>query len=83
MSVSLTPINDPEGESVDMSNGTWHELTRLAAPAVKRWNDLHDPIVYTPEELRAIAAVVPKEWSGFGWTEALEYLAQAGGAELS
>ncbi len=83
MSVSLTPLNDPEGDSfVDMDNHSWHRLTRAAA-GVTPWNDLHDPLVYTPEELRAIAAVIPAEWASFGWAKGLEDLAAAGGATLS
>ncbi len=88
MSISLTPINDPEGESwLDMSNGTWETLTALAAPVVPAWTGLHDPITYTSEQLRAVAAVVPAagEWRPFHDTlkNGLLRLADAGGAELS
>jgi hypothetical protein len=83
MSVSLTPINDPDGESLNVSNVTWDKLCLLAAPAVKPWNGYNDLSIYTPEELRAIAAVVPDDWKEFKFAERLEALAQAGGDELS
>lgn len=81
MSVSLTPINDPEGESlVDCSNASWEQLTRAAEIP---WNGLHDPQTYTPEQLRTIAKEIPREWACYKWADGLEALAQAGGAELS
>lgn len=84
MSVSLTPINDPDSDSLmDVSNGTWDHLTKLASPPVIRWNQLHDTRLYSPEELRAIAKVIPAEWASYGWAESLEELAKAGGAILS
>jgi len=83
MSVSLTPINNPDGSSVvDVSNGTWRDLTKAAAPHVAVWNGLHDPQTYTPDELRAIAKTVPVEWASLRIAEGLEQLAHAGGAIL-
>lgn len=78
MSVTLTPINEvdaEDSEGLNISNGTWAELT-ADVPTVKPWNGQHDPIRYTPEELRSIAAKHPK------WAKQLEWLAAEGGAEL-
>lgn len=78
MSVTLTPINqvdDEDSEGLNISNGTWAELT-ASVPSVKPWNGHHDPIRYTPEELRAIAAKNPE------WERPLSWLAAQGGAEL-
>jgi hypothetical protein len=75
----LTPvaqIDVEDAEGLNISNGTWAELTS-DIPGVKSWNGHHDPIRYTPEELRAIAAKHPD------WTAQLEWLASEGGAELS
>ena len=80
MSVSLTPINDPEGESVDFSNEAWLKLTRAASVP---WDGTNDPQTYTPEQLRALAFNVPAELTCFTWEVELIYLAQAGGATLS
>lgn len=87
MSVSLTPINDPEAEHfvVNVSNSTWTELCIAAAPVVAPWNGNHDPLTYTPAELRAIAEAIPAQYAQYApaWKGALLSLAAAGGAELS
>ncbi len=78
MRVMLTPINKVEAEDAEglhLSNGTWAKLT-ADVPSVKPWNGNHDPIRYTPEELRAIGAKNPE------WAKHLEWLAAEGGAEL-
>lgn len=81
MSVSLTPINDLEGDSLmDCGNVTWSVLTEAAGIP---WNGTHDPQTYTPEQLRAIAKAIPATLAKYNWHEPLEALAQAGGAELS
>ncbi len=78
MSVMLTPVNQVDLEDSDglhISNGTWEKLT-ANVPGVTPWMGTHDPIRYTPEELRAIAAAHPE------WASILEWLANEGGAEL-
>ena len=78
MSVMLIPINQVEAEDasgLNLSNHTWAKLT-ADVPNVKPWNGTHDPIRYTPDELRAIGAKNPD------WAEHLERLAAEGGAEL-
>jgi len=84
MSVSLTPINNPDGESlVDMSNGTFAQIAEAAGVP---WNGCHDPVTYTPEQLRALAKAIPQDWDSFyreRWSAGLEELAELGGATLS
>ena len=78
MSVTLTPINEvdsEDSEGLNISNGTWAELT-ADVPGVEPWNGHHDPIRYTPDQLRAIAAKHKQ------WGEQLHWLAAEGGAEL-
>ncbi|MDD2765781.1 MAG: hypothetical protein PHE83_17600 [Opitutaceae bacterium] len=79
MSVILKPIKevDPEdAEGLHITNDAWRELT-ADVPGVTPWNGLHDPIRYTPDELRAIAVRHPQ------WARQLEWLATEGGAELN
>jgi hypothetical protein len=86
MSVSLTPVNNIEGESLfDVSNGTWLRLTIAAQPFVEQWNQRHDPLAYSPKELRTIAMTIPVEFGDYaeGWQKALSELADSGGAILS
>lgn len=80
MSVSLTPINDPEGESVDFSNDMWAKMVRAASVP---WDGTNDPQTYTPDQLRALAKTLPVKWWGLGLEAGLIYLAQVGGARLS
>jgi hypothetical protein len=84
MSVSLTPINDPDGDSfLDCTNDAWEKMVK-AAKDVAPWDGIHFPgRTFTPEELRSIAANIPEEYKVYGWEGVLEELAQAGGAILS
>ena len=92
MSVSLTPINflKPESDDdveipdhVNISNGTWKAITAAAAAYgedVSVWNGCHDPVRYTPDQLRAIAARIDQLSNAGEW---LRWLADNGGAQLS
>ncbi len=90
MSVRLTPINSPteeerEEHTTTISNGEWLALTAFAnafGEEVPKWNACHDPVRYTPEQLRAIATRLQQvlESNTIPW---LLDLADQGGAELS
>lgn len=84
MSVALSIINDPDGDSVlNVSNASWADIAKAGGAG---WNGYHDLRVYTPDELRAIAdAKWPADYDQVSdnWRAALRYLADRGGAELS
>jgi hypothetical protein len=91
MSVRLTPgpagtdttREDTDEHACTIPNGEWKGLTSLAAgfgEDVAIWNGHHDPLFYTPEQLRAIARRVDQINAAGPWLRAM---ADKGGATLS
>ncbi len=80
MSVQLT---SPNGYEESTSNGQWLAMTSLAeafGENVPQWNGHHDEVIYTPEQLRAMATRIEQLDGSPEWLRAL---ADAGGATLS
>lgn len=82
MSVSLFPTRKSEESLLDCSNMAWHQIVESAHPLVPLWDGCHGAAEYTPEQLRAMAKLMPTKFSTYGFSEALEELAKRGGAFL-
>lgn len=64
MTVQISPVKLEGLEDrlswASLSNGQWLKMTERT-PEVQTWNGFHDRIVYTPNDLRAIARANPDE----------------------
>lgn len=65
VSISALKLEDTEGDNsfANLANDTWLKMTERTQE-VATWNGFHDRIVYTPNDLRAIARANPDhaEW---------------------